>query len=45
MKLMIKSISLLLCVFTLFVVGCADVAAPTPTGTMPSQDIAPDLAD
>ena len=43
MKLMIKSISLLLCVFTLFVVGCAKVEAPTPTGTMPSQDITPDL--
>ena len=43
MKLTIKTISLLLCVFTLFVVGCADVAAPTPTGTMPSQDITPAL--
>ncbi len=35
MKLTIKAISLLLCVFTLFVVGCVDVAAPTPTGVMP----------
>ena len=39
---MIKSISLLLCVFTLFVVGCVNVAAPTPTDIMPSQDITPD---
>lgn len=29
--------------FTLFVVGCAKVEAPTPTGTMPSQDITPAL--
>ncbi len=43
MKLTIKTISLLLCVITLFIVGCADVAAPTPTGVMPSQDITPDL--
>ncbi len=43
MKLTIKTISLLLCVITLFIVGCADVAAPTPTAVMPSQDIAPDL--
>ena len=43
MKLMIKSISPLLCVFTLFVVGCAKVEAPTPTDVMPSQDITPDL--
>ena len=45
MKYFFKTVSLLLCVITLFVVGCADVAAPTPTGAMPSQDITNTLID
>ncbi len=43
MKHLIKIISLLLCVITLLISGCAKVEAPTPTDTMPSQDITPAL--
>ena len=43
MKHLIKIISLLFCIITLLVSGCTKVEAPTPTGTMPSQDITPDL--